>query len=304
MLGEKIEMVNPISKQELTDLIRLLNKALIHSRQRTLSFESRFSGVYDTDNLDKLFVAKADSRIISSVAVKHRQLIYNGTTLDLAMLGGVFTKPNYRGQGLASSILRYVETSLRQTEFDATVLWTTIPSFYERVGWNLWDIGLYGPLQKRKLLKASQTTVKCVSITTEAIKRLEEIRAKYLPCRVIRQPIDYQTIPFPAEKIECFKVVVDDEWKAYAISGRSNDIGYVYEIIGDPAVFIDLLSAIGGAYQKIYVNDYIGSPSAQWMDAHKLACLAPKNLAMWQILTSSLTMENMKPIYISFMDRI
>ncbi len=295
--------VSRILADELATLIELLDEEFVYKKQRMLSFARRFSGVYCLDNIVNLYVVREAGSIISSASVKRCQWIEQDRVLNCAAVGAVFTAPHARGRGLASAILHHVENSLRQAGLDFAVLWTTIVPFYEKLGWHLCDQGLFGILQG-KLPKTIKSTIDYAQLVPEDALRLEVIRTQRMPYRVIRQKIDYQTVPFPAQVVERFAIEVNSEWIAYAIVGRLNDTGYVYEVVGDSVAFEALWSAISKTYKTVYINDCIDSPSVCWLDAHELVNWTPQNLTMYKILSNRVTMDSIQEIYISFLDRI
>ena len=296
-------IVQTASPDDLASVVAMLDQEFVYRKQRTLSFVSRYPAVYCLDNIANIYVIREAHRIVSSVAVKRRKWLANGRVFQFAMVGGVCTEALERERGLASAILQHVEASLREAGLDFAVLWTSTAPFYEKLGWHLSDEGLLGTLQGR-ILEAKTAMVNYGPLVPEDIARLDAIRAQRLPCRVIREAIDYQTIPLPAQMVERFAVKDDSQWTAYAVVGRLNDTGYVYEVVGDSATFPPLWSAIGEAYQAVCVNDCVGSPSARWLDTHGLVRWTSQNLAMWQILSPRLTMEQVQGIYVSFLDRI
>ncbi len=295
--------VQRVSLEDLSEVVAMLDQEFIHKKQRTLSFANRFPGVYCLNNITNIYVIKEAGRVISSIAVKHSKWLADGHTFDFAMVGGVCTSPEARGHGLASTILEHIGTALRGAGLDFAVLWTTQPSLYERIGWYPSDRGIFGTLSG-KLTGKKVKSVSYGRFIPQDVPRLEAIRAQWLPFHLIRKPTDYLTIPLPAQSVERFAFEDGYEWSAYAIVGRVNNTGYVYEVAGDPGAFPALWSAIGETYQIAYINDCVGSSSAHWLDTQGFVNWVPQNLAMWQILSPRLTIEQVQGMYIPFLDRI
>jgi len=290
------------SPEDLDAIVSMLDQEFIYRNQRTISFVNRFPGVYGDDNINNIYIIKECDRIVSSVAVKHRQWLDEGFPYNIAMIGGVCTAPVAQGRGFASIILRYAKALLKEAGIDYAVLWTTNTSFYEKLGWHHSNRGLFGTMIRQP--PKTNSVVSCEQLLPEDVVHLEEFRSLQSPNRLIRKAIDYQTIPIPTHSVELFTIEGNFGWKAYAIVGRLKDIGYVYEVLGDSATFPALLSAIAMAYKIVHINDYEGSPTAQWLSENGIVHWTAQNLAMWQALSPRLTIERVKSLYISFIDRI
>ncbi len=300
---QTVTVVERASAQVLRSVTSMLDEEFVFRKQRTLSFSRRFPGVFCPDNASNTFVVRDQERILSSVTVKRARLLFHRRVLEFAMVGGVCTMPDARGNGLASCILRHLGLVLAEEGVDFAVLWTTSPGFYERLGWQAADNSVFGTLVRR-FPKVSAPEVSHGPLVPQDMVLLEAIRACILPGRVIREAVDYQTIPLPAEEVERFAVEEASGWSAYALVGRLNDTGYVYEVVGETEALPSIWAAIGDAYQTVYVNDCAGSPSARWLDTQELVCFTPKNLAMWRIISSRIAMEQIQDLYVPFLDRI
>jgi len=219
------------------------------------------------------------------------------------MIGGVYTDPAHRNLGYASALIQYIKSIFTENRTDASILWTTTPSFYKKLGWNSFDIGLIASIKQHVLLESDIAAVKFERLSAKEINQFERLRKKYLPYRLIRNPIDYETIPIPATKLEFF-AVIDEELKAFAATGRNGRSVYAYEVIGDPDYFGVLFSTFTKNCNFLFLNDYSNSASANWLERMRLVNWESKNLAMWQVHSSKLLDIEIKDIYIPLIDRI
>jgi len=99
-------------------------------------------GEFTTDDLDhalggRHFLAEADGRVVSHVAVVPRTLEVDGRPVRAGYVEAVATLPRVRQQGLATRLMtdagRHIEAA-----YELGALSTDRPSFYERLGWRRW----------------------------------------------------------------------------------------------------------------------------------------------------------------------
>lgn len=90
------------------------------------------------------FLGYAGRRLVSHVMVVERFLqAVDRPALRTAYVELVATAPLQQGRGYASTLLRYLTTTIH--DFDVAALSPSAPEFYARLGWQLWR----GPLSAR-----------------------------------------------------------------------------------------------------------------------------------------------------------
>lgn len=110
-----IEIRTLKTQEELKQAIKLCNEVFF---QCDSFFERRYPHVFNAENLNHLFAAFEDQTIISFIATYPSVLRYKDQVLHACALGAVCTHPNYRGQGLSSKLLVFVEETLKNvTDF-------------------------------------------------------------------------------------------------------------------------------------------------------------------------------------------
>jgi len=80
-------------------------------------------------------VAVVDGRVVSSLIVLRRPIHYAGATIPMLGVGNVSTLPSEEGRGHASAILRQVAELAPGWGYPLGMLFTDIPGFYRRLGW-------------------------------------------------------------------------------------------------------------------------------------------------------------------------
>ena len=80
-----------------------------------------------------VFVKESNGNIVSHVAVLDCQVLIDNKWHKMAALHAVCTKKSHRGQGLASElVLESLQWAKKHSDFQ--ILFTEIPSFYEKLG--------------------------------------------------------------------------------------------------------------------------------------------------------------------------
>lgn len=107
-----IEIRTLKTQEELKQAIQLCNEVFF---QCDSFFERRYPHVFNGYNLNHLFAAFDNQTIISFIATYPTVLRYEEKVLNASALGAVCTHPSYRGQGLSSKLLVFVEETLKNT---------------------------------------------------------------------------------------------------------------------------------------------------------------------------------------------
>ncbi|MGM9988212.1 MAG: enhanced intracellular survival protein Eis [Bacillaceae bacterium] len=101
-------------------------------------FRNRFVNHYYQDptaSLERIFVAVDDGEIASTVRIFKREIFIEDTLLSMGGIGEVSTKPQYRGQGIASKLMKMAIEKMKEEHLEISLLGTGVPSFYEKLGW-------------------------------------------------------------------------------------------------------------------------------------------------------------------------
>jgi GNAT superfamily N-acetyltransferase len=76
-----------------------------------------------------------DGEVRSTCVILPRELISAGVSLRVGLIGSVSTHPDYRGRGLASTVLEAAEEALRAQGCVLGLLWADAAGFYQQRGW-------------------------------------------------------------------------------------------------------------------------------------------------------------------------
>ena len=287
---------------ELSALTALLDNEFVYAKKRHMSLGERYPGVLCKSNLKNIYVSRQKRSIVASIVVKPFHWLVNGRGWRGVMLGMVYTKPEIRGQGVASQLMQHIQEDWAKADTDFAVLWTGQPEFYRRLGWFSQDQGVLGQAKGQNL--SSLHLIKPKPVTNANFSWLEMVRSKWVPERAIRSVQDYQVIPLPAESLEMFMVDQTGSEQGYALVGRLDDTGYVYELVGDHQALNLLWQSLVNHYQQIYINDHQPSISSSWLSANADIVWIPQCLAMWHPLSEEIKNVLIGQWYIHYLDRI
>jgi GNAT superfamily N-acetyltransferase len=289
--------------EELSQLLTILDDEFVFGKGRPLSLAERFPQVFCPANLENIYVARVRKAICAAAAIKRFDWLAHNRTWQGAMIGMVYTRREYRGQGLASRVMRTLQDDLAKVGVDFAVLWTTIPSFYQRLGWFMEDVGIFGEATSLHSLQADISIAPC-PLTDEVIHWIDRIHSKLVSDRVARSDLDYRVIPLPASSVDVFLLDETDEIRGYALVGRSDRAGYVYELIGHSATFDQLWGAITNCYGKVYINDRVDTLSSKWLSERATVTWRSHHLTMWLPLSAEAWNTAVGHWYIPYFDRL
>jgi predicted N-acetyltransferase YhbS len=135
-------------------------------------------------SLDGIFVAVDGSKIAATVRVFHRELWINGCVLKMGGIGEVSTKEEYRGKGLASSLLSKAAEYMKENGFHLSSLHTGAQApLYRKSGYE--SVYRYQHLQYVQLklpqLKPTEkiSKLKISQMSPELLAQLKELYNTY-----------------------------------------------------------------------------------------------------------------------------
>jgi GNAT superfamily N-acetyltransferase len=86
-------------------------------------------------DVNGIFVAVDNDKIVSTVRVFRRKVWLMGSQIPMGGIGEVSTHPDYRGQGLAGTLLNMATDWMAQQGLNVSLLFAGAFDFYRRFGW-------------------------------------------------------------------------------------------------------------------------------------------------------------------------
>ena len=261
--------------EELPELLAALDDEFIFQKGRTMGLAERFPRLLCAENLVNVHVARDGGRVVAAAASQPLVIVEGGRRWRCAGVGAVWTLKAFRSRGIASRVMRSLQEAHAEKGTEALVLWTSIHRFYEELGWRLDRGDVVGTSRKRELVDGK---VPPVPMSATDTAELDRIRVGSHRSYVERRPCDWLAVPIPATSVEVFRTD-----HAYALVGRGNDRGFLYELVGDPAEFSSIWPSIHCHHSFLMVNSQ--SPSTRvWLSDRSGVAFEAQHTAMWMPL--------------------
>jgi predicted N-acetyltransferase YhbS len=289
---------------ELRSVTERLDQEFVFSKKRSLSLCHRFPNTLSAANISQIRVAVLDGVIHGVLTLRMFDWVSNQQIWHGAMIGMVWVNPEHRGTGVGCELLSSARQVMEEAEIDFGVLWTGAPAFYERAGWFSSDRGIFGTTTISSTFACRDIVVSRLPVASVDSTWLERLRASGLAMRVIRDSIDYCTVPLPAERVLCFRAVSNTAEQGFALIGEKDGIGYLYELVAPRALWEPLWSAATGHFKRLFVNGQAGDSCAQWLAENRLVEWEPQNKAMWLRVSEQLDERTIGSWHIPYFDWI
>lgn len=124
-------------KEELGELLVFLYNVFKPSLDESINVGTEYSHVISSamSNSENLRIIKCNKEIVGHVGIYPAYVKTDEIKLKVGIIFGVATHPNYRGRGFASTLLRDAVNKMKKENYDISILWTGIPEFYRKLGW-------------------------------------------------------------------------------------------------------------------------------------------------------------------------
>lgn len=276
-------------------LLAELDSTFVTERGRTGSLARRFPAALGSSHLANVRVAREGGQIVSCCAA--RRFLWLGAQRNWqgAMIGMVWTHLAHRGRGHAARVLEFTLRELTRDGVDFAVLWSSLPRYYENLGWQRHDRGVLGVIDVVSSAPAPAADTR-EPLTLEPARRLRQTP------RVERNAAAWQALPLPAERLGLIRG--DGPDAGYALFGTCGTTRYVYEVIGAPGEFERLWAGICAGATRVYVNECADSVFQRWLATHTGIRFTPQQLAHWWPLSPAGQSAPWRAWYLPWFDRI
>jgi len=302
----KIENPTPSS---IKTIIHHLNNEFIYSKNKNIGLEFRFKELFSKKNFHNLYLIMEGNDVASFVAVNPLLIDINSQFINAFAVGCVYTQQQFRGKRISSFLLKKVIDKYLNEGYEIGLLWTTIPEYYQKIGWVLYDNGLF--VSCSKLKKSIHVHRKFRIVEDFDYGRLDSFRITKLKNRVIRSNNvinSYKVNPSPSEN-RLFLIQEDnnEQLSGYIIFGLKNKNVYIYEIISENLVKRNnlILSIVSLYYDyNIYFNIHRYDKIIKKLhDIFETVEVKEQHLQMYYCSQPSI-ISKINGMYIPFIDRI
>ncbi len=227
---------------ELTELTSLISSALGYNKDEA-GVARDFPQLYQASNSKHLWAAFEGKELLAHAGFYPSVLKVEGLSLPVAGIGGVFTKEEKQGQGLASKLVEQCVCEARPGGAARECLWRDKHEFYNKLGFHLvgrqWTVALEP--KHAPLLTAMGEKVgippNALKITDEAgsvgdFLRQSHAYLEIYPLGVARSPEEH-SLYLESGSCRVISAWVGKQLAAYFVIGKGKDLqNYIHEWAG------------------------------------------------------------------------
>lgn len=228
-------------EEEYSKVLSFLHDSLRPDVKWTL--EQEYPTALNVSNLNNIKVIMDDENVISHAVMKPLIVKTPLLLLKVAAIGSVVTADAHREQGYSTKVLDDCLKSAKEQGCDMAVLWTEIPDFYRKMGFEL--AGFEMRMAMHKPLKLETTIplkyIKGTQVDPEAVLQLYQ-QHRVSTLRTLPEIKKFMNIPNSH-----FYTAWDENGKlvAYAVEGKGSDLkGFIHEWGGQVTPLMNLLNYI------------------------------------------------------------
>jgi len=85
-----------------------------------------------------VWVAVERGEVVACAQIHPRRLRILGHAIPAGGLGPVFTRPDFRDRGVATTLIERAATAMRERGMELSLVFSRMPRLFERLGWNPW----------------------------------------------------------------------------------------------------------------------------------------------------------------------
>ncbi|MGI8780931.1 MAG: GNAT family N-acetyltransferase [Solirubrobacteraceae bacterium] len=270
--------LSPVQADRLDAVRALADAVFVQPDGRTPGVARRFPGLLEPGAPGEAVAVEQDGRIAGALAL--RPLAFPGLEHErTAAIGLVAVEPDRRSRGVGAELLRIARRRLEELGVTSAVLWASRHELYERAGWRLLDHGVRGEAE------GAPGEGRPAGIVVAPLDRLDPrplaaLRALHDPDALERPAAWWGAIPFPGAQVHAVLAGHASAPAGYALFGERGQERFLMELVGEPATFGPLWSAVRAGSQRVTVNDRRGAPSQSWLERGGVS-FTDQRLALW-----------------------
>lgn len=232
-----------------------------------------FPRVFVPSNFGNSRVIEVEGRIVSHAAIWPREFLVGAQRVKVAMIAVVATWPEHRQRGYAATLMRDLQRTIREEEYDLGLLWTGVPEFYRKLGWEIhvprgWRVEVPAHVPAPRLPAGTSIERYDGSRHLEGIIRLHERET----IRIARNADEWRTL-LTLPKIVVWLITGQDEVLAYLVHSTAVNKPGIIEYAGET----DLLAALILHEARSFQDDKVVAEAASLSEPPTLAASATAN---------------------------
>lgn len=262
-----MEIKNP-TPAELTEIVGQISKAFLY-KEGEGSVADDFPQLYQASNSKNLWAGYEAGQLAAHAGFYPTEMKVEGIPLPVAGIGGVFSKPELQGQGIATALVKKCLDEAQKQGCALAFLWSDKHDFYARMGFHLvgrqWTIALEPKHASLLTVRGEKSGIK-----KESLRFSEEINSELLaksfmrlqayPVGIARSPQEHALL-LNSGACTVISAWAGKELAAYFVMGKGKDLqNYVHEWAGEEGALHQL-----AAYVLEKVNHPVFVLSPQFM---------------------------------------
>jgi GNAT superfamily N-acetyltransferase len=249
-----MEIRNP-SETELEDLIGQISAAFLY-KEGEGGVATDFPQLYDPSNSKNLWAAFEGPRVVGHAGFYPAEMKVEGLALPVAGIGGVFSDPKNKGQGIGSTLVNKCVDQAKKQGCALAFLWSDKHEFYGKLGFHLvgrqWTItldpkhipALTARGNKNGLLADALRFV-AGDVSGAFLADSYDLQER-LPLGIARSRAEH-AILLASGACTIFSAWAGDDLAAYFVIGKGKDLpNYVHEWAGDESALHHLAAHVLG----------------------------------------------------------
>lgn len=218
------------------------------------NMKEQFRRLFSEDNIDHMMIAKDGDRVVSEVNYYPSSIIIPDAEIKVASIGSVCTHHDYRGQSLASTLLKMAENKMLEEHISLAIISGDL-NIYQRFGAR--DVGV---MHQYVAHPEAKNVTTCYTLKSFEMSDLDFMYTVYY-----NEPIRYQRSRFEFEELllgqtypdtyctyPIFLILEGKTPVAYVILSvyKQEQLIKVKEFAGDRKAFVDVIQTILKQYNK------------------------------------------------------
>jgi len=228
---------------EYDELIVFLNRIF------RIRMDRQYSHIYKPTRKDmsKNIIIRDGERIVSCVGIFPMTLVCGEVQLSVGGIGGVSTKPRYRGQGLMTTLLNNSISMMRRRKYDISILWGDRRR-YASFGWENAGRQYAFNIDRRHVSpgKAIDAEIPRFSNSAADLREIAQLHDER-ELRVLRTPQQLKSV-LNRHTYNTWVWRKDGAFAYMTMKGRTKDRELI-EFGGDPSGLDDLLRFLFNEYK-------------------------------------------------------
>jgi predicted N-acetyltransferase YhbS len=286
---------NPVAA-EINDIVSRISKAFSYNKEEG-SVARDFPQLYNSLNSKRLWAAYEGAKFVAHAGFYPTIMRVETLPLPVAGIGGVYTEPEFQGQGVASELVKKCAMQAAKEGAALAFLWSDKHEFYAKLGFYLsgrqWTLSFAlehaAKLRARGLelgLRAEDVSVVEGDLSDEFLMESRTLLSE-LPLGISRTMEEHATY-LRSGACRVIGAWIGKDLVAYFVLGKGKDLqGYVHEWAGEEAALHHLaaqcLESFGTGFHLLspqfmpdevnwlYALDELGVPMrAEYMGLVKL----------------------------------